>query len=113
MIRLTVGLLLAAFAAAAPAQDAHLLQQRAGFAHREMQQAMSAAQLRYTAPMSLRRRIEMTLPSPWLEWMRKLSSPMTRTPMCSSIGRLSDSTTGAPSVMARSAALPFPSAAPA
>ena len=32
-------------------------------AHREMQQAMSAAQLRYTAPMSLRRRIEMTLPS--------------------------------------------------
>ena len=39
MIRLTVGLLLAAFAAAAPAQDAHLLQQRAGFAHREMQQA--------------------------------------------------------------------------
>jgi anti-sigma factor RsiW len=33
-------------------------------AHREMQQAMSAAQLRYTAPMSLRHRIEMTLPSP-------------------------------------------------
>ena len=32
-------------------------------AHREMQQAMSAAQLRYTAPMSLRRRIEMALPS--------------------------------------------------
>jgi anti-sigma factor RsiW len=32
-------------------------------AHREIQQAMSAAQLRYTAPMSLRRRIEMTLPS--------------------------------------------------
>jgi anti-sigma factor RsiW len=32
-------------------------------AHREMQQAMSAAQLRYTAPMSLRRRIEMMLPS--------------------------------------------------
>jgi anti-sigma factor RsiW len=32
-------------------------------AHREMQQAMSTAQLRYTAPMSLRRRIEMTLPS--------------------------------------------------
>jgi len=32
-------------------------------AHREMQQAMSAAQLRYTAPMSLRRRIDMTLPS--------------------------------------------------
>ena len=32
--------------------------------HREMQQAMSAAQLRYTAPMSLRRRIEMALPSP-------------------------------------------------
>src|SRR5262245_35576243 len=32
-------------------------------AHREMQQAMSATQLRYTAPMSLRRRIEMTLPS--------------------------------------------------
>ena len=32
-------------------------------AYREMQQAMSAAQLRYTAPMSLRRRIEMTLPS--------------------------------------------------
>ncbi len=32
-------------------------------AHREMQQAMPAAQLRYTAPMSLRRRIEMTLPS--------------------------------------------------
>jgi anti-sigma factor RsiW len=31
-------------------------------AHREMQQAMSAAQLRYAAPMSLRRRIEMTLP---------------------------------------------------
>jgi anti-sigma factor RsiW len=31
--------------------------------HREMQQAMSATQLRYTAPMSLRRRIEMTLPS--------------------------------------------------
>jgi anti-sigma factor RsiW len=33
-------------------------------AHREMQQAMSAAQLRYTAPTSLRHRIEMTLPSP-------------------------------------------------
>jgi anti-sigma factor RsiW len=32
-------------------------------AYRGMQQAMSAAQLRYTAPMSLRRRIEMTLPS--------------------------------------------------
>jgi len=32
-------------------------------AHREMQQAMSAAQLRYTAPTSLRRRIEMMLPS--------------------------------------------------
>jgi anti-sigma factor RsiW len=32
-------------------------------AYREMQQAMSAAQLRYTAPMSLRRRIEMALPS--------------------------------------------------
>jgi anti-sigma factor RsiW len=32
-------------------------------AHREMQQAMSAAQLRYTAPKSLRRRIEMTLPA--------------------------------------------------
>jgi anti-sigma factor RsiW len=32
-------------------------------AHREMQQAMSAAQLRYTAPMSLRRRIERALPS--------------------------------------------------
>jgi anti-sigma factor RsiW len=32
-------------------------------AHREMQQAMSAVQLRYTAPMSLRRRIEMSLPS--------------------------------------------------
>jgi anti-sigma factor RsiW len=32
-------------------------------AHREMQQAMSAAQLRYTVPMSLRRRIERALPS--------------------------------------------------
>ena len=32
-------------------------------AHREMQQAMSVAQLRYTAPMTLRRRIEMALPS--------------------------------------------------
>ena len=32
-------------------------------AYREMQQAMSAAQWRYTAPMSLRRRIDMTLPS--------------------------------------------------
>jgi anti-sigma factor RsiW len=32
-------------------------------AYREMHQAMSAAQLRYTAPMSLRRRIEMALPS--------------------------------------------------
>ena len=32
-------------------------------AYRGMQQAMSAAQLRYTAPMSLRQRIEMTLPS--------------------------------------------------
>src|SRR6266513_1662237 len=32
-------------------------------AHREMQQAMSAAQLRYTAPMSLRHRIERALPS--------------------------------------------------
>ena len=32
-------------------------------AYREMQQAMLAAQLRYTAPMSLRRRIDMTLPS--------------------------------------------------
>jgi anti-sigma factor RsiW len=32
-------------------------------AYREMQQAMSAAQLRYTAPMSLRRRIETALPS--------------------------------------------------
>src|SRR5947207_3066130 len=32
-------------------------------AHREMQQALSAAQLRYTAPISLRRRIEMALPS--------------------------------------------------
>ena len=32
-------------------------------AYREMQQAMSPAQLRYTAPMSLRRRIEMALPS--------------------------------------------------
>jgi anti-sigma factor RsiW len=32
-------------------------------AYREMQQAISAAQLRYTAPMSLRRRIEMALPS--------------------------------------------------
>jgi anti-sigma factor RsiW len=32
-------------------------------AYREMQQAMSAAQLRYTAPMSLRRRIEKALPS--------------------------------------------------
>jgi anti-sigma factor RsiW len=32
-------------------------------AHREMQQAMSAAQLRYTAPMSLRHRIESALPS--------------------------------------------------
>jgi anti-sigma factor RsiW len=31
-------------------------------AHRDMQQAMSAAQLRYAAPMSLRRRIEMALP---------------------------------------------------
>jgi anti-sigma factor RsiW len=31
-------------------------------AYREMQQAMSAAQLRYAAPMSLRRRIEMALP---------------------------------------------------
>jgi anti-sigma factor RsiW len=32
-------------------------------AHREMQQAMSAAQLRYTAPASLRQRIEKTLPA--------------------------------------------------
>jgi anti-sigma factor RsiW len=34
-------------------------------AYREMQQAISASdtQLRYTAPMSLRRRIEMALPS--------------------------------------------------
>ena len=32
-------------------------------AYRELQQAMSAAQLRYAAPMSLRRRIEMALPS--------------------------------------------------
>jgi anti-sigma factor RsiW len=32
-------------------------------AYREMQQAISAAQLRYTAPMSVRRRIEMALPS--------------------------------------------------
>jgi anti-sigma factor RsiW len=32
-------------------------------AYREMQQAMSAARLRYTAPMSLRRRIEKALPS--------------------------------------------------
>ena len=32
-------------------------------AHREMQQAMSAAQLRYTAPTSLRQRIERALPS--------------------------------------------------
>jgi anti-sigma factor RsiW len=32
-------------------------------AYREMQQAMSGAQLRYTAPMSLRRRIQMALPS--------------------------------------------------
>ena len=32
-------------------------------AHREMQQAMSAAQSRYTAPMSLRHRIERALPS--------------------------------------------------
>src|SRR5260370_20372141 len=30
--------------------------------YRKLQQAMSAAQLRYTAPMSLRRRIEMALP---------------------------------------------------
>jgi anti-sigma factor RsiW len=35
-------------------------------AYREMQQAVSASdtQLRYMAPMSLRRRIEMALPSP-------------------------------------------------
>ncbi|RPI45605.1 MAG: hypothetical protein EHM59_09710 [Betaproteobacteria bacterium] len=39
MMRLPLGLLLAAFAVAAPAQDAHLLQQRAAFAYREMQQA--------------------------------------------------------------------------
>jgi anti-sigma factor RsiW len=32
-------------------------------AYRELQQAMPAAQLRYTAPMSLRRRIERTLPA--------------------------------------------------
>src|SRR5262249_40622905 len=32
-------------------------------AHREMQQAMSAAQLRYTTPLGLRRRIEMAPPS--------------------------------------------------
>ena len=32
-------------------------------AYREMQQAMSAAQLRFTAPMSLRRRIEAALPA--------------------------------------------------
>jgi anti-sigma factor RsiW len=33
-------------------------------AYRELQQAMSAPQLRYTAPMSLRHRIERALPSP-------------------------------------------------
>jgi anti-sigma factor RsiW len=32
-------------------------------AYRDMQQAMSAVQLRYAAPMSLRRRVEMALPS--------------------------------------------------
>jgi len=34
-------------------------------AYREMQRAISAAQLRYTAPMSVRRRIEMALAA-WL-----------------------------------------------
>jgi anti-sigma factor RsiW len=33
-------------------------------AYRELQQAMPAAQLRFAAPMSLRRRIEAALPSP-------------------------------------------------
>ena len=32
-------------------------------AYRELQQAMPAAQLRFTAPMSLRRRIETALPA--------------------------------------------------
>ena len=54
-------------------------------AYRELQQAMPAAQLRFAAPMSLRRRIEAALPSPPA---RVLEPPLRAQGLCHGFGAL-------------------------